>query len=252
MTGSRFDDLRCNQVARRYLEQLPLKPRRPNPEHPGWGGPRKGAGRKPSKTPRVPHSPRPQHQQRTPVHVTLRIERELGQLRTKLKLRALKAALRGVLARRKTFRVVHFSLMSTHVHLIVEAADKETLSNGMRALEIGIARRFNRIVGRTGPVLADRYHARALKTPREVRAGLAYVLLNSRHHAAPSRTAFIDPCSSGRAFDGWSRRCALPPGHSDDDEELGRSTAAPEHWLLTIGWRKHHPLISPDEVPGKR
>jgi REP element-mobilizing transposase RayT len=239
-------------VARQHPKQLPLTPRRPNLEHPGWGGPRNGAGRKPSKTRRVPHSQRPQHQQRHPVHVTLRIEKSLGQLRTKLKLRALKAALRGARARRKAFRVIHFSLMSTHVHLIVEAADKDELTNGMRALEIGIARRFNQIVGRTGPVLADRYHARPLKTPREVRAGLAYVLLNSRHHGTPSRTAFIDPCSSGRVFDGWSRRCALPPGHVDDDDDLGPSTAVPELWLLRIGWRKHHPLISPDEVPGPR
>lgn len=231
--------------------QLALAPRRPHPEHPGWGGARPGAGRPRSKKPRVAHRARPEHLRRHPVHATLRISRDLAPLRTKSKLRALKGALRGIQARREDFRVIHFSLQSTHLHLIVEAADKDALTKGMRALEIGIARRLNLLAGRRGPVLSDRYHAHALKTPQETRRALAYVLLNSRRHAARAGAArWIDPCSSGAAFDGWSRKCALPPGHLDEDRTLGASTAPAKVWLLTTGWRKHGPLISPDEVPG--
>lgn len=66
-----------------------------------------------------------------------------------------------------------------------------------------------------GRVLADRYHRRVLRTPREVRNALAYVLLNARRDAArlgrvlrgPAR---IDPASSGRWVDGWSASPSAP------------------------------------------
>jgi REP element-mobilizing transposase RayT len=181
------------------------------------------------------------------VHATLRVAGELGSLRTKAKLRAVKTSLRGLHASRDGFRVVHFSLQSTHLHLVVEADDKQALSRGLRALQIRVARRLNQLAGRTGRVFTDRYHARALKTPREVRVALAYVLLNARHHTArPGARAWLDPCSSGSFFDGWSRPASLPPDFVDD----GRATPSPETWLLQVGWRKHGP-ISPDEVPGK-
>jgi putative transposase len=175
------------------------------------------------------------------------MSRDIGQLRTKSKLEALKAALRGVHQRRGDFRVVHYGLMSTHLHLIVEAEDKRALSNGMRALEISLARRLNALVHRRGRALADRYHARALRTPRETRAALAYVLLNQRHHKPNTPAAWIDPCTSGASFDGWSRPCTLPPGYEPDDP---LPVAAPTEWLLRIGWRKHCALISPSEIPG--
>jgi hypothetical protein len=72
-------------------------------------------------------------------------------------------------------------------------------------------------VGRRGAVLDGRYHHRALGTPREVRAALAYVLLNARKHAARPVTASeasevrVDPASSGRWFGGWADREAAPP-----------------------------------------
>jgi REP element-mobilizing transposase RayT len=173
----------------------------------------------------------------------------VGPLRTKLKLRAFKDSVRGLHQSRSDFRVVHFSLQGSHLHLIVEARDRRALSCGLRALEIRIARRFNRLTERTGRVFSDRYHARPLKTLREVRVALAYVLLNSRHHArhAPRR-AWLDPCSSAASFDGWSRPAALPPDHQDDDPAC---TATAETWLLRIGWRRRGETISPDQVPGR-
>jgi len=80
----------------------------------------------------------------------------------------------------------------------------------MKSLGARLARAVNRVFRRSGPVLADRYHVRVLRTPREVRNALAYVLLNARRHAAQvgrmvSRALRIDPASSGRWFDGWRR-----------------------------------------------
>jgi len=234
---------------RRATAQLALTPRHPHPEHPGWGGPRKGAGRPRSKHSGVPHRARPQHKANQPVHATLRVTRELSPLRTKLKLRAVKTSLRDTNDSHTSFRVVHFSLQNTHLHLIVEAEDKDALSRGLRALQIRIARRLNRHAGRKGRVFSDRYHARALCTPRETRAALAYVLLNGRHHGArDGRAAVLDPCSSAAGFDGWSRPCALPAGYAE--AEPIAATAAPKTWLIRIGWKKHGE-ISPDEVPGK-
>jgi hypothetical protein len=60
-------------------------------------------------------------------------------------------------------------VLATHIHLIVEAKDRELLSRGMQGLVIRMARQLNKALGRTGRVSADRYFARALKTPREVR-----------------------------------------------------------------------------------
>ena len=103
---------------------------------------------------------------------------------------------------RGEFRLVHYSLQGNHAHLIVEAKDRYALGRGMKAVDSRLARAVNRVFGRSGPVLADRYHVRVLKTPREVRNALAYVLLNARRHAAKagrrvSRALGIDPASLG-------------------------------------------------------
>ena len=214
--------------------------------HPGWGGARVGAGRPRSGHAGVPHRARPVHVSTRPVHATLRVVRELAPLRTKVKLQVVRSALRDTHQSREDFRVVHFSLQSTHVHLIVEADDKDALSRGLRALQIRIARRLNRAAARTGPAFADRYHARALVTPRETRAAIRYVLLNHRHHTRTPGPARLDPCSSAATFDGWTRPCPGPPGH-DPAEPVTRS---PRTWLLRIGWEKHG-KISPDDVPGR-
>ncbi len=147
---------------------------------------------------------------------------------------------------RGDFRVVHYSLQRDHVHLLVEAAGKDALGRGMKSIGARLARAVNRAFGRSGPVLDGRYHMRILRTPREVRNALAYVLLNTRKHwrqrcgqAPPVR---LDRASSGRWFDGWKT-------------SMGRATSGapevsrPRTWLLTTGWRRHR-LVDPAEVPG--
>jgi hypothetical protein len=117
----------------------------------------------------------------------------------------------------------------------------------MRATAIRIAKGLNRMMGRSGPVFADRYHTHSLKTPREARNALAYVLLNDRSHAA-RRGERVGPgapdrFSSAAAFDGWRN---VPRAESDATERA--VTSQPRTWLLREGWRRHG-LLSLDEIP---
>ena len=134
-------------------------------------------------------------------------------------MRAVEAAFRRGCSR-SDFRLVHYSIQDDHAHLIVEADGAAALGSGMKRLAQLFAFAVNRALGRgrTGKVLADRYHHEVLTCPRQVRNALAYVLLNARRHAAkriarlrkqgkpvkplaPARV--IDAASSGRWFDGW-------------------------------------------------
>ena len=183
-----------------------------------------------------------------PAHVTVRVRRGIPSLRKRSLVREFRGSLRKA-CERGEFRVVHYSIQRNHVHLIVEAAGRQALGRGMKAVGIRLARAVNRVVGRTGPVLLGRYHVRALRTPREVRNALAYVLLNARKHwrertgAAPP--ARLDEASSGRWFDGWKRRPRGPTGPGL------REVASARSWMLRRGWR-FHGLVDPSEVPGAR
>jgi hypothetical protein len=161
---------------------------------------------------------------------------------------------------RPGFRLAHYSLQGNHAHLIVEASDRDALGRGMKAIGARLARAVNRVAGRSGRVVAERYHLRLLPTPKEVRRALGYVLLNARRHAArggaapPRDGVSLDPASSARWFDGWKRYARKPwdPG-ADDARRVGAASkppvARPRTWLLKIGWRRHG-LLDPADVPG--
>ncbi|GAO04157.1 hypothetical protein PSR1_03045 [Anaeromyxobacter sp. PSR-1] len=180
------------------------------------------------------------------MHVTLRVLPHVWNLRSQRSLRVVEAALEAAAAASPTFRVVHFALEGNHLHLLVEADGQRALSSGMQGLCIRLAKGLNRMMGRRGKVFADRYHARVLGTPSEVRNALAYVLLNHRSHLArlgkPAGRGGVDRFSSGRWFDGW---------RGGGPAEARKVTAAPRTWLLARGWRRHG-LLSPDELPGRR
>jgi len=212
---------------------------------PRWGGRRPGAGRKPGRLRRDPHAPRAPLASRHPCHVSLRVRSELPSLRTKRFLREIEASLR-VGCTRPGFRVVHYSVQTNHAHFVVEASGARALSCGLRSLGARFARAVNRVLGRVGPVLADRAHVRILRTPREVRHALAYVLLNARKHAARlgrriGRSIAPDAASSGRWFDGWKEPC--------EPARDGPAVARPHTWMLRVGWKRWR-LISLDEIPG--
>jgi REP element-mobilizing transposase RayT len=204
-----------------------------------WGGKREGAGRKVIKGRRrpTPHRARPDHKARHPVHVTLRARSGLSSLRGRNVFASISTALAR--ASRPGFRLIHFSVQSDHLHLIVEAQDKLALEKGIAGLVIRLARAINRALGRTGPVWGDRYHARPLKTPTEVRHGIVYVLFNFKKHR-PGERQRIDPCSSAPWFDGF--RDPLP-------RTLDPPVTWPARtWLAKTGWRLRG-LIRFDEAP---
>ena len=216
--------------------------------NPGWGGYRPGAGRKAVENPPIHHVRRANVPLSTPAHVILRVKKEIPSLRNGRFLREWRRSLRD--ARQRTgFRVVHYSIQGNHAHLIVETPyGKRGMANGMKSIAARFARCVNRAFGRNGPVLYGRYNLKLLKTPKQVRNALAYVLLNARKHlrertrALPSGT--VDPCSSGRWFDGW-RKGEPRPAPSQEPPDV----ASARFWLLKTGWRKHG-LVALSEVPG--
>lgn len=206
-----------------------------------WGGRRPGAGRKPiaGRRPGIPHRSRTPHSASHPVHVTLRTSPVIGCLRAPSVFPAVGAA--PALASRNGFRLLLYSVQDNHLHLIVEADDAPALVRGLRGLAIRIARAVNRALGRRGPVWGDRYHARALTTPRVVRHALVYVLMN-RHKHHPGEPS-VDPCSSAAWFDGWREPIGCIPS--------GAPVVRARTWLAAVGWRRHG-LLGIHERPGDR
>lgn len=66
-----------------------------------------------------------------------------------------------------------------------------------------IARAVNRLLFRRGRVFADRYHRHDLRSARETRNALVYVLQNITKHARVIGGPVADPWSSAASFDGW-------------------------------------------------
>src|ERR1043166_4507402 len=163
-------------------------------------------------------------------------------------LRALDGVLTALHSARADFRVLAYSIQHNHMHLVVEADGPAAFTSGVRALCIRIARRVNRALHRRGQLFLERHHRRVLPTPREVRNGFSYALLNRRRHLGeqcPRSVDTADPYSSSEAFDGWihpprPQRIRNPP-----------RTAPPRTWLARVGWRRHG-LLSLDEIPGSR
>jgi REP element-mobilizing transposase RayT len=141
-------------------------------------------------------------------------------------------------ASRDAFRILHFSIQDNHIHLIVEATDKVSLSRGMQRLDARIARAVNDAIGARGSFWRERYHARELQTPRSVRNAIVYVLMNAKKHGY--RLVGADPLSSAPWFDGFAQRTAFDAGESP--------VRAPRTWLAGVGWRRRG-LIRVDERP---
>ena len=200
-------------MARRKARQLGFELR-----YRGRGGYRPGAGRPKKPGGGVPHVRRPALASRHPVHVTVRVRDEAARLRSRACFRLI---FRAIAAGRERdgFRLVHFTVQSNHLHLIVEARDATSLARGIQGLFIRIARAVNRALERHGKVFADRYHAHVLRSPTETANAIAYVLGNAHIHAA-RRGHFIRPD-------------AIDPLSSAANRQL---VAEPRTWLLRFGW----------------
>jgi len=217
---------------------------------PSWGGRRAGAGRKRKPGQHdSPHRARPALLGRHPVHTVLRTLPAVGRLRRRVVYQAVRRAL-VTLGVAGGFRVVHMSIQHNHLHLLVEASDARALSRGMQRLAILVARAINRSLARRGQVFTHRYHRTDITTPRQARHALAYVLNNWRRHcedqvSPATRATPLDRYSTAFHFDGWVNNVTIERPHLD----VLLPSAAPQTWLLRIGWRVHG-AIGPAEVPG--
>ena len=156
-----------------------------------------------------------------PLHVTLRMAPHVYNLRSRRSFQVIAQALRGG-ADRFEVRVVKFSVQGNHIHMLVEAPSRVALGRAQKGLSVRLAKGLNRLMGRSGRVLYDRYHAHLLRTPTEVRHAMTYIRDNAKKHACARGEAYsagyVDPYSSeSRAFD-----FDLP----------GAQT-----WLVRKGWR---------------
>ena len=208
----------------------------------GHGGVRTGAGRKPKgDKPMMPHRKCAPLVARHPLHVTVRLVEELPSLRRRREGRVIAKALAAG-KERFGFRLVHFSIQSNHLHLIVEAENRESLARGMKGLQVRLARALNKLWGRKGRVFADRYHGHVLKTPLEVLHALVYVLHNAKKHRVRLAKP-IDEYSSIRTLDG------LVEDVEPATPIILAAVAKARTWLLRLGWRLRHGLLSIHDRP---
>ena len=188
-----------------------------------WGGKRKGAGRPGRKGLRqLRHGKRPLLKKRFPVHVTWRVRREVWQLRTQRCFGALSRAFwQG--CNRFGFRFVHYSVQGNHMHLLVEADGEKSLAKGMNGLGVRVARGLNRVMGRKGHVLEERYHGHILKTPTEVKNARAYQLGNAQEaHRDRGRRSVHVEVAAGAAGDLLVAAAVLEAGCVSTDRRARR------------------------------
>lgn len=218
--------------------------RKPDGKHGGW---RPGAGRK-KRPGAVSHGPRVRFAARYPQHVTLRLADGVESIARMWLMKIIRGAIAA--SHKPSFRIVEFNVLSNHIHCITEAHGAETLARGMQGFEVRLARRLNSAMKRRGKLFAQRYHARQLRTPREVRHALRYVLLNRKHHAAEQKFAqrWFDPFSSAAWFDGWAAAFTVTTGWKREHVAMRAPTAKAATWLLAKGWRRHG-LARFDEAP---
>jgi putative transposase len=191
----------------------------------------------------MPHDTRPTVDPRYPVQVTIRATQGLPSLRSPRVFGALRRAIARASVDR--FRVIHFSIQQDHGHFIVEGDEARRARGGMHGLAIRLALAVNRALGRKGQVVGDRYHARPLTTPRQMRTSMVYVLLNFRKHLrAP---ACIDPRSSGAHFSGW--RHAPAPAIAGAITDSPSATAPAATWMARVGWRRAGGPLRVEEHP---
>ena len=231
------------------------------------GGKRKGAGRKSKRArPGSAHKERPVLKSRFPVHVVLRVARDVGSLRKRLMYKALREATLAVARRELDFaeegflRIVHISIQRTHVHLLVEAQHRTALSRGMQSFQISAAKHINGVISmrrgerRRGSVFPDRFHQTIITNARQARRALAYVMNNWRKHGEDrlrhAEGWKLDPFATGMYFDGWKERAGDPLMWKLRDTYERMLVYIPRTWLLTTGWRQYG-SISVLELPSK-
>ena len=137
-----------------------------------------------------------------PVHVTLKVAPDLPSLRKRRAFAALRRAFAG--GRQGTVRM---------------------------------AKALNRVWSRRGKVFPEHYFEHILRTSREVKNAIGYLLGNAFKHrvlrSKRSKDTIHDPSASGTYLQGWKKGWRpTPPRGPTPVSESGT-------WLLSIGWKRH-------------
>jgi REP element-mobilizing transposase RayT len=144
----------------------------------------KGAGRPKGRAKHyIPHLKREKIPKQTPVHVTIKINQAYKGLRSKIFLNMVKLAIQK--ARLKRLAIIHFTVQFDHLHLFIEAKGNQELTQGMRSLICSLAERVrrNRGLKKLNQFVKERYHLHVLRTPKEVKNAVRYILGNTIKHS---------------------------------------------------------------------
>jgi putative transposase len=134
------------------------------------------------------------------------------------------------------FQIVHFSIQSNHLHLVVEAEDRATITKKIAGLMIAFAKRLNRqlLGNRRGKVWADRYFRRDITTASEMHAVLRYVFGNAKKHGLiPQDATVLDPYSSAWTFDGWAEPVPIIVGGDHWPRPIARTELLRRDWIVS-------------------
>ena len=209
------------------------------------GGRRAGSGRK-NRSGELAHVRREQVSLRTPLHITFKLVRDLPSLRSP----AIFTALKIYAARVRDFgvNVVHFSVQSNHIHMIVEVLNNQSLGRAMRSLAGRLGKMIRDLVKRgsaglpIGKVFFGRYHMRVIRSPLQMRNALRYVLLNFSQHE--ELIDHLDQYSTASSFTEWRSLLRERYGALIEDQvesliipgqrEFGEAWS----WLCKVGWMR--------------
>ena len=173
------------------------------------------------------------------MHITMRARGGLPSFRSeRVHAMMLRVLSRQLAPRRKytdQFKVIHFSIQSNHLHVMVEATDTTALRAGVSGLVIAFAKRLMDLLGReSGKVWEQRYHSRELGSPREVRNVLSYLFNNFKKHGATTHgDGIVDAYSSAASFDQWHVPVIALP-HQQTHGPPPWHPAEPTTWLLGV------------------
>jgi putative transposase len=196
---------------------------------------------------------RPEINLKTPLHINLKLIEGLPNLRRNALLEEFKESVKK--AKAQGLYILHYSIQDDHIHLFAEAKSNTALAAGMRSL-VGRFAKFVRKFAyntsksskckRLGSVFKGRYHLHVLKTPREVKNTLEYVLLNLSKHQ--KFIEYLDHFSSAQYFKDWkillgTRFKGLIKSTVESIEgrsrrDLEKVISEPQSWLATSGWLK--------------
>lgn len=184
------------------------------------GGVRKGAGR-PLKANRkgLPHLARPLIEKTSAVHVSWQLKETLITLNISTKDFFELFRLAVMTAKKKGLKIIHYSIMENHLHLIVEAQSSEELSRSLQSFALSLSKLVkNRFNGSLANLWNDRYFMQLLLSQREIKTALQVVLKNPQTKL--KKTTAFDKYSSILAMNSALRKNLFPDQSFDESESL--------------------------------